>query len=89
MINSVAIGIALALIGIGVVGIIVSGIRNVINGKSEIKKVTVMLVPVLIFAGSYVAMGTFEQAGVLTMVVMILLMVVGILVTGTRGTFKF
>lgn len=89
MINSVAVGIALALIGIGVVGIIISGIRNVINGKSEIKKVTVMLVPVLIFAGSYFAMGTFEQAGVLTIVVMMILMVMGIVVTGTRGTFKF
>ncbi|TVQ64775.1 MAG: hypothetical protein EA360_11545 [Balneolaceae bacterium] len=89
MINSVAVGIALALIGIGVLGIVVSGIRNLINGKSEIKKVTVMLVPILIFVASYFAMGTFEQAGVLTMVVMMILMIISIVITGTRGTFKF
>jgi hypothetical protein len=53
--------------GIGVIGIAVSGIRNVINGKSEFKRVTVMLVPVLVFVGSYLTMGTFDQAGMATL----------------------
>jgi hypothetical protein len=89
MINSLAIGLALGLIGIGVIGILVSGIRNVINGKSEIKKVSIFLVPILVFVVSYITMGTFNEAGVATMMFMMLVMILGIVVTGTRGTFKF
>ncbi len=89
MIDSLAVGLAMGLIGIGVVGIIISGIRNVFNGKSEFKRITVMLVPVAVFVISYFTMGSFEQAGVATMAFMIILMLISILITGTRGTFKF
>jgi len=89
MINSIAIGFALGLMGIGIIGMAVSGIRNVINGNSDLKKVFIMIVPVIIFAVFYGVLGTFSEAGVATMVVMMLLMALGIVVTGTRGTFKF
>ena len=89
MIDNIAIGLALGLIAIGVVGIVVSGIRNVINGKSEFKRITVMLVPVVVFVVSYFAMGTFDQAGVATMSFMVVVMLIAILITGTRGTIKF
>ena len=89
MVDTLAVGLAMALIAIGVVGIVVSGIRNIINGKSEFKRIAVMVVPVIIFAATYALSGSFDQAGVATMVVMIGLMIVSIFVTGTRGTFKF
>lgn len=89
MINNLAIGLALGLIVIGVIGIFISGIRNVINGKSDFKKIAVMGVPVVIFAISFALMGTFVQAGVATMIFMIALMLLSILVTGTRGTLNF
>jgi len=88
MIDNLAIGLTLALIGIGVVGILFSGVRNVMNGNSELKKVSIMLIPVAIFGISYVILGSIAQAGVATMVFMIGVMILGILVTGTRGTFK-
>lgn len=88
MIDNLAIGLTLALIGIGVLGILFSGVRNVINGKSEFKKVSIMLIPVAIFAVSFATLGSAAQAGVATMVFMIGAMVLGILITGTRGTFK-
>lgn len=89
MINSLAVGLALGLIGIGIIGIVVSGIRNIINGKSEFKRITVMLLPVLVFVISFFLLGSFEQAGVATMSIMVILMIISILITGTRGTFKF
>lgn len=89
MVDTLAVGLVMALIAIGVVGIIISGIRNIMNGKSEFKRIAVMLVPVLIFAAIYGLSGSFEQAGVATMVVMVALMMISILLTGTRGTFKF
>ncbi|MDX1640960.1 MAG: hypothetical protein R3220_04655 [Balneolaceae bacterium] len=89
MINNIAIGLALGLIIIGVIGIFISGIRNVMNGKSDFKKLAIMGVPVLIFGVSFALMGTFVQAGVATMIFMIALMILSILVTGTRGTLNF
>lgn len=89
MVDTLAVGLVLGLIAIGIVGIFVSGIRNIMNGKSEFKRVTVMLVPVVIFVVTYALAGSLEQAGVATMVVMIAFMMLSILVTGTRGTFKF
>ena len=88
MFDNLAIGLTLALIGIGVLGILFSGVRNIINGKSEFKKVSIMLIPVAIFAVSFATLGSAAQAGVATMVFMIGAMVLGILITGTRGTFK-
>lgn len=88
MFDNLAIGLTLALIGIGVLGILFSGVRNIINGKSEFKKVSIMLIPVAIFAVSFATLGSVSQAGVATMVFMIGAMILGILITGTRGTFK-
>lgn len=89
MFDNLAIGLTLALIGIGVLGILFSGVRNVVNGKSELKKVSIMLIPVAIFGVSFVTLGSVAQAGVATMIFMIGVMILGILITGTRGTFKF
>lgn len=89
MINNLAIGLALGLIVIGVIGIFVSGIRNVINGKSDFKKLAIMGVPVVVFGVSFALTGTFQQAGVATMMFMIAIMILSILVTGTRGTLNF
>ena len=88
MVDSIAIGIVLGLIVIGVVGILVSGTRNILNGKSEFKRVAEMLVPVAIFGVSYAMLGTIDQAGVATMSLMVVIMLIAIVVTGTRGTFK-
>lgn len=89
MINNVAIGLALGLIVIGVIAIFVSGIKNVINGKSDFKRIAVMIVPVIVFVACFAMFGTFVQAGVATMIFMISIMLLSILVTGTRGTFNF
>jgi type IV secretory pathway VirB2 component (pilin) len=50
MINNIAIGLAMGLIVIGVIAIFISGIKNIINGNSDFKRVAVMVVPVIIFA---------------------------------------
>lgn len=89
MINNLAIGLALGLVVIGVIGMFFGGVRNVINGTAELKKTTIMLVPVAIFGIAYAVLGTVQQAGVATMVIMIAAMAFGIMFTGTRGTFKF
>lgn len=89
MVDSLAIGLTLGLIVVGVIFILISGVRNIVNGKSDFKRVSVMLVPVLVFVVSYAVLGTFDQAGVATVFFMVIVMMISIFVTGTRGTIKF
>jgi hypothetical protein len=87
--NAIVIGLVLALIGIAVVFVLVSGVKNITNGKSDFKKIGILSVPFVIFVISLVVTGGADVAGVVTMVVMMLLMVVMIAFTGLKGTFKF
>lgn len=89
MIVNLSIGLAMGLIAIGIIGIMISGVRNVINGNSDFKKIVIMIVPVIVFAITYTMFGTAAQAVIATMLFMVALMLLSILVTGTRGTFNF
>ncbi len=88
MAQTIAIGLALGLILIGVIGMIFGGVRGVAMGKSEFKKVGMMAVPFVVFGIAYGITGGMERAGIATMIVMIAIMVVSIFLTGMRGTFK-
>lgn len=89
MADSIGIGIAIALVGIGVIGMILSGLRAVINGKSDLKRTAIMLIPILIFIITYFSMGDITRASMATLSVMIILMVLSIFISGTRGTLRF
>ncbi|MGM0589951.1 MAG: hypothetical protein ACQETE_16155 [Bacteroidota bacterium] len=88
-ITTIAIGAVLALIVLGMLITVVTGIRNVINGKFDAKKIGSILVPFVVFGVSYGILGTFIDAGIATMLVMIGLMLLSIALTGMRTTFKF
>jgi len=87
--NAIVIGLVQALIAISAVLVLVSGAKNISNGKSDFKKIGILSVPFVIFLISLVVAGGADIAGVVTMVAMILLMIVMIAFTGLKGTFKF
>lgn len=88
MIESIAIGLGLALIIIGAIAALAAGIRNVINGKSDLKKMSIVIVPLLIFGISYVLTNSFDQAGMATFLIMMGLMALAIIVSSTKRTFN-
>ncbi|MEX1011784.1 MAG: hypothetical protein WDZ29_06960 [Balneolaceae bacterium] len=89
MYDVISLGLAAGLLGIGIVGMIVSGVRSVALGKSDLKKVIVMIIPFVIFGIAYGVTGSVEQAGIATMLVLMGAMVLAIAFTGLKGTFKF
>ena len=89
MASNLVIGLAMGLIVIGVLGAIGVGIKNVVSGKSDLKRVSVMVVPLAVFGISYAVFGDFDQAGMSTLVAMMGLMILSIVISSTRGTFKF
>lgn len=88
MVTNIAIGLGLLLIGLGVIFALIAGVRNVVDGRSDLKRVGMMGVPVAVFVISYLSFGSFDQAGIATLLVMGGLMVLGILISSTRRTFN-
>jgi hypothetical protein len=88
MVEVIFLGLGLGLLIIGVIAILVAGIRNVSLGKSSPKRVIVMIVPFVIFGIAYAATGSIDQGGIATMMVLMAAMILAIAFTGLKGTFK-
>lgn len=85
------IGLAIAggLLAIGILAIVISGIRGMIVGKQDWKKIGMFLLPFIIFGVTYLMTEDYAEAGIATMLIMMATMAVGILLTGFRTTFNF
>ena len=83
---------AIGLMALGIITMIISGIKSMVQGKQDFRRTAVMAVPFIIFGIGYAVMGDLvlrvEAAGVLTTLTMLGVMVVSVLFTGLRGTFK-
>ncbi len=88
MIVTIALGLGLGLVGLGVIGMLISGIRSVMKGKQDIKKIVTMIVPFVVFGIAYGIVGTIVEAALGTMLFMLAAMVLLILATGLRGTLN-
>lgn len=88
MIVSLALGLGLGLIALGVIGMLVSGVQSIMKGKQDIKKIVTMIVPFVVFGIAFAIAGTVTKAAIGTMLFMMAAMVLFILLTGLRGTFN-
>lgn len=85
----ISVGLAVGLIVLGILGIIGAGIKSLMNGKQDYKRAGMMAVPFVVFGLSIAVFGEVPKAGVFTAIFMLGAMVLTILLTGMRGTFKF
>ncbi|XWN35953.1 MAG: hypothetical protein ROO71_08280 [Balneola sp.] len=89
-ISGLAVGLAGLMIVGGILAMIISGIRSLTQGKQDFKRIGLMMIPVIVFVITYFTLGQdFAKAGVMTAGVMMAGMILTILLTGLRGTFKF
>lgn len=79
---------AFGLIGLGILAMIVSGIKGLTQGKQDVKRIGLMAVPFVIFGITYAILKDVAMAGVMTTMIMMGIMVVSIALTGIRGTFN-
>ncbi len=87
---SIAVGLAGLLMVGGIVAMIISGIKSVVQGKQDFKRIGIMMIPVLVFAVSYFVFERDEViAAVMTAGVMMAGMALGIVFTGLKGTLRF
>lgn len=87
-IQTIALGAAVTVVGIGILGMIGFGIKNLIIGKHELSKVLTYIVPILIFVIAYFSSGSFTDAGLLTMLISMGVLAVLIVLSGIKSTFN-
>lgn len=88
MYSIIGLGIAAGLLGLGIIAIIVAGARSIKNGKQDFKKVITFLVPFAVYGVAFGITGSFNEAGIATMLFMMAAMVLFILLSGFRSTFN-
>lgn len=88
MYSIIGLGIAAGLIGLGVLAILVAGIRSLKNGKQDYKKIITFVVPFAVYGVAFGITGSFNEAGIATMIFMIGAMMLFIVLTGFRSTFN-
>ncbi|MBN2731131.1 MAG: hypothetical protein JXR26_01760 [Balneolaceae bacterium] len=88
MYSIIGLCIAGGLLAIGILAMVVSGLRGMINGKQDFKKIGMFLLPFLVYAIAYVLTQDYSEAGVATMLFMMATMALGIMLTGARTTFN-
>ncbi len=86
---AISVGLAFGLMGLGILTMIIAGVRSLTLAKQDYKKIGMMAVPFVVFGISYAITGEYAKSGVLTATIMMAAMVLTIVLTGLRGTFKF
>lgn len=88
MYTIIGLWIAGGLLALGLLAIVFSGIRGLINGKQDFKKIGMVLLPFLVYIIAYVLAQDHTEAGIATMLFMLGMMALTILLTGARTTFN-
>ncbi len=79
--------VAVLLLLVGNLAILVFGSMNIAKGKHKIEQVVSFFVPVLIFLILWGVVGDLQIAAISTFLVMIVLMLLGIVISGSRSLF--
>lgn len=88
MYSVIGLGIAGGLIGLGLLAIIVAGIKSIKNGNQDLKKIITFVVPFAVYGVAFGITGSFNEAGIATMIFMMAAMLLLIVLTGFRSTFN-
>jgi hypothetical protein len=82
---TIFLSLAIGLFLLSNLGVAIFGIKNIINGKHKIQQILFFFIPVLAFAVSYLIAGSLDVAAILALLIMLALMFLGILISGSRG----
>ncbi len=83
----IAIYIVFALLGLGLLAMVVFGIRSLTHGKVDPMTISIMAVPVVILVILGLVMPSWAEAGITTILVTMCLALLALLYTGAKGLF--
>lgn len=82
-----AIWAAIIIMGLGILGIALFGVKSIIHGKISPVTGGIILIPIVLLAALGFALGDWGVAGIWTVVAMFGLAAVSLLLSGIRGLF--
>ncbi len=83
----IAIYIVLALIGLSLVAMLLFGVRSVAFGKINPLTMGIVCVPIIILVILGFVLPSWEEAGIMTILITLGLTILALLVTGLKGLF--
>lgn len=84
----IAVWAVIALVGLGIVSILLFGLRSLMNGKIDKTSVLFIALPMVLMVALGFGMGDWAQAGIYTLLIMIGLAVVAMFWTSIQGVFR-
>ena len=84
----IAIWIAAIILGLGLLGMLLFGVKSILNGKINLVTAAIILVPAILLLILGLVLGDWAIAGIYTLVIMFALAAVSLLVSGIRGLFN-
>lgn len=80
----IAMWAAIGLAGLSILVMGLSGLRSVWYGKVQPRTIGIISLPGVLVVGLRIAMGSWVQSGIYTLVILFALLILGMLVTGLR-----
>ncbi len=77
-----------ALMTLGLLSILLFGVRSLVYGKVNIFTLVIMCIPIVLLVVLGFVVGDWARAGIFTIVIMLVLAVFSLLVTGVKGLFS-
>lgn len=82
-----AIWAAVIIMSLGLLGMLLFGVRSILHGKIDLVTGAIILIPVIALAVLGFVLGDWAIAGIWTVVLMFALAAIGLLLSGVRGLF--
>ena len=82
---NVALYIVFALIGLGLLVMLASGIRSLMFGKVKMLSIAFVAVPPVLFLILGLALPTWTDAGIMTIIISLILTLLALLVSGVKN----
>ena len=76
------------VMGLAIIGLILFGIRSIVQGKISGMTAAVVLIPVVLVGILGLLLGDWTSAGIWTMVIMMVLAALSLVISGARGLFS-
>ena len=83
----IALSLVAGLMGLGLLAMLVFGVRSLVYGKLNPLTMAIICMPVVLLLVLGFVMGDWSRAGLLTIAIMLVLALVSLLLTGLKGLF--
>lgn len=84
-----AVWAAIILVGLGVVTMVLFGLRSLAYGKISWMSILIVVIPIVLLVILGLAMETWSEAAIMTTLIMLGLGVLGLFISGVRGVSGF